>query len=529
MPTLFAAISKNLFDAAAASIANSISYGLPVRATIVTWQTSFGSAPASCTILLQGSNDNVTWNTIDTSTAVGGEIRTITTAVTFVRARINAISGGAEVTVSLIAKVVQESGNITNIYENSTPPAGPIASQTTYLVSGGEITWQEDYTFLVSAASYYIGGVLTASIQTEIVLDAAHATLDRIDVIVVDVDGNVLAVTGTPAAQPSEPDIDPGSQLKLGIILVTANTTEPANITDELLFADDAGSPTEWDWSVVGSGFSIGTNQPRNGTHSIEGTSVASAAYAVGEIGSGFFDPNSVDLLVLYIKSKAAWQSNRGLQISLRLNGVIVGNTITIRASNSFGFVSSNTTTYQQIAIPISLFAIPSGGLINQIRISKFGSGANIGFYIDDISFQGGIVTQPVDSFTQAEADARYARISSATRAITFAIDGGGNPLTTGVKAEVYIPYACIITAVTLIADQSGDVELDILAGLYAAFPTIGSIVAAAPPELTADQKYQDTVLTGWTRTIAPGTILQFEIVSIATITRLNCVLTVTT
>src|SRR5678815_5385132 len=98
----------------------------------------------------------------------------------------------------------------------------PANNQTSFLVSGGEIVWQSAYTFLVSAAEYYILGVLYNSPQTTITLTAAHATLDRIDIIAVTASGTVVKVDGTAAAQPSEPDIDPGTQLKLGIVFVAA-------------------------------------------------------------------------------------------------------------------------------------------------------------------------------------------------------------------------------------------------------------------------------------------------------------------
>lgn len=116
------------------------------------------------------------------------------------------------------------------------------------------------------------------------------------------------------------------------------------------------------------------------------------------------------------------------------------------------------------------------------------------------------------------------------TRSIAFSIDGGGSALTTGVKADVYVPYACTITAVTLLADQSGSVVVDIWKDTYANYPptVADTITAAAKPTLSAATKSQDTTLTGWTKTIAAGDTLRFNIDSISTITRLVLTLTVT-
>lgn len=96
-----------LFDAHASSTGNSSEYSLPARAIQLTWQTSFGTAPASVTLQLQTSLDDINWSTIDTSTVTTGESRTINTSAVFCRARINAISGGTAITVKLIAKAVE--------------------------------------------------------------------------------------------------------------------------------------------------------------------------------------------------------------------------------------------------------------------------------------------------------------------------------------------------------------------------------------------------------------------------------------
>ena len=98
-------IPEKLFDAVASATGNSSAFSLPARASQITWQTSFGSAPASITIQLQTSLDNLNWNTIDTSTSTVGENRTIATSALFMRARINAVSGGSGITVSLVCKI----------------------------------------------------------------------------------------------------------------------------------------------------------------------------------------------------------------------------------------------------------------------------------------------------------------------------------------------------------------------------------------------------------------------------------------
>lgn len=116
------------------------------------------------------------------------------------------------------------------------------------------------------------------------------------------------------------------------------------------------------------------------------------------------------------------------------------------------------------------------------------------------------------------------------TQTVGMTFDGGGAPITTGIKGDLTIPFACTITAVTLLADQSGDVVLDIWKDTYANFPptVADTITASAKPTITAAVKSQDVTLTGWTTSIAAGDTLRFTIDSLATITRLAVQLTVT-
>jgi len=110
------------------------------------------------------------------------------------------------------------------------------------------------------------------------------------------------------------------------------------------------------------------------------------------------------------------------------------------------------------------------------------------------------------------------------TLTITFIIDGGGSAITTGQKGHLEIPFACTITRVTMLADQSGSIVVDIWKDTYANFPPTDadSITAAAPPTITTAQKSQDSTLTGWTKAITAGDILAFNVDSCTTITRVT-------
>jgi len=114
--------------------------------------------------------------------------------------------------------------------------------------------------------------------------------------------------------------------------------------------------------------------------------------------------------------------------------------------------------------------------------------------------------------------------------AITYVFDGGGSVLTTGIKGDLSIPFACTITGNRLLADQSGSIVVDIWKDTYANYPptVADTITASAKPTITTATKSEDTTLTGWTTTIAAGDTLRFNIDSITTIQRAVLTLKVT-
>ena len=119
---------------------------------------------------------------------------------------------------------------------------------------------------------------------------------------------------------------------------------------------------------------------------------------------------------------------------------------------------------------------------------------------------------------------------------IEFVIDGGGSVLTTGVKGYVEVDFGCTVNQVTLLADQSGSVEVDIWKCTYANFappthPAVTDTITNYPtntPVISGAEKYQDGTLSNWITTISAGDILGYNVVSATTITRVTVSLKVT-
>lgn len=403
-------------------------------------------------------------------------------------------------------------------------PPTPV-SQTSFLVSGGAIVWISAYNFRVAAASYYISGIAHTSVEQSVALGSAHATLDRIDVIAVSVGGLVVVVAGTAAAQPSEPDVDPATQLKLGVVLVTAASAAPVGASVTNLWLEQAGTPTEWAWTASGTGFTIGSMvSPRTGTKCLEGTNVPKNSYLQAALAaSTFVDPNDYDSLVFYIKSKAAWAANRSLKIQWYASGVAKG-AGPILASGVFGFDSANLTSYQLIVVPMVQFAVPQGTPCNQLRLTD--TNGAIGFYLDDISLQQGIPSDlQITALTQAQADARYVQLPR-IRKVGCTVDGS-----VGVKGSIQVDFAGTIIGWSLQGDVSGSltVEVSKLAGTQVLpvvpDPTTHKISASAPLTLASAQAagVGASGVSTWTTAVAQWDSIQFKVASVTTITKATC------
>jgi len=116
------------------------------------------------------------------------------------------------------------------------------------------------------------------------------------------------------------------------------------------------------------------------------------------------------------------------------------------------------------------------------------------------------------DELTDADIEAE--------KGISFFIDGGGSEITTGIKGGLRIPFKCEIVSVSMLTDQSGSIVVDIWKDTFANYPPTDadSITSATPPTISASNKDEDTSLSGWTKSIAEGDFLMFNVDSVATI-----------
>lgn len=119
--------------------------------------------------------------------------------------------------------------------------------------------------------------------------------------------------------------------------------------------------------------------------------------------------------------------------------------------------------------------------------------------------------------------------LDDGTTAIVLEKDSPDTDLVAGVLGDSQIPFACTITGVTLLADQSGSCVVDIWKDTFANYPptVADTITAAAKPTISTAIKYTDATLIGWTTAVAANDTLRFNLDSVATIRRLTIILKV--
>jgi len=121
-------------------------------------------------------------------------------------------------------------------------------------IISGQVIWSgSGYTFQSVNLVYELDSVIYISNGESVTLTTPDATNDRLDVIVVTVLG-LSFVTGTPSATPLEPSIDEQTEIKTNLVLVSASSTAPSEVTLELIYDENAQIlGGEWDTSTNAS------------------------------------------------------------------------------------------------------------------------------------------------------------------------------------------------------------------------------------------------------------------------------------
>jgi len=109
---------------------------------------------------------------------------------------------------------------------------------------------------------------------------------------------------------------------------------------------------------------------------------------------------------------------------------------------------------------------------------------------------------------------------SSAYVSVTF--DNGASAIEANSRCDVRIPYNMTITKVTVLANTTGSIVIDIWKDTYVNYPptVADTITASAKPTISSANKYEDSTLTGWDTSVSSGNTLRVYVDSCSSITR---------
>ena len=319
----------------------------------------------------------------------------------------------------------------------------PLAQvQENGLISGGIVQWTGNgYEFNISSAIYRIGGNNYASPASIKTLATPDATNDRIDVFAVDVNNEVVVITGTPATTPIKPQVNPATQLELTSVIVTAASTTPT-LTDEVVYDENI----EWTGTSSGTGTAnfASTTSPYQGTVSIETTNIQDGFTIILDNGSDF-DLETVQTFGFQIKLKAAMPAGQNILFSLLdASNNPISKPITIQ-------IDKGITTYQFSGLILSSLGLLTN-LVRKVRFGFLRTGGSptfAGYFLDIVKFEGGI-NPPVNisnhnslnGLQGGNATERYHLTKNKAEAAEAAnAPTSGNPFATVADLDDYVPY----------------------------------------------------------------------------------------
>lgn len=98
--------------------------------------------------------------------------------------------------------------------------------------------------------------------------------------------------------------------------------------------------------------------------------------------------------------------------------------------------------------------------------------------------------------------------------ALEFFISGGGSEIADGIAGWIEAPFDGEITAQHLLADQEGDIKIDIWKQDYDNYPPTNgeTITGGNEPEISSGMKDEDETLTDWTTAFSKGDIFYFNV-----------------
>lgn len=253
--------------------------------------------------------------------------------------------------------------------------------------------WVEDYKYEVISVKWFEDGIIdTIIFNQEITLDAADPTpgQNRIDTLVFNYTSDtVYAVKGDTSATPS-PKALAEDELLIAFVSVDGDTTAPVGVSNGDIYLDNA----EWASAVSGAVDADSTNQPKDGTKSIEFDSAPAGDYVQLTDGSGIAGDNATSLIMdIYLNTLG---TRPRLLVEAYDDSAALLGSVLLR-HNSYGLDRTIIGAWQGIVIPAASLGIVDGVVFKSLKmtVDQFITDG----YIDNIKLQYGTELPPVGDF----------------------------------------------------------------------------------------------------------------------------------
>lgn len=363
-----------------------------------------------------------------------------------------------------------------------------ITLQDEVIVSGGVVTHNTGLIYDVSPCIYYIDGVRYTTIAGTATIGTEHATLDRIDTVVVNTSSAIAVVAGTPAANPVEPSLDQSTQIKLANITVT-NTAGGGGtgVTTDLIYDENVGAADEWTTSAVASTYDVASTDgtPQSGTKSIKGTTVvANDSFLLtsdGQLALTDFPTFSFYIKVISwpVLNVSPTNTGDGGSLEIRWSDGTDTSIWTKVVKHTFDdFDETDTTNWQKISLAMSAFGITSTTILT-MELRKRGSATTPSFFLDNFVLESTGQGQNTGSVSGSGTTNRISRFRNATTIEDGSLFDDSSTVTSDVP--IAVPSAQANTNVAL--QPAGDPDT----GINFSAPNALELVTNATAALSID------------------------------------------